>query len=251
MHSLLSMQSSPDRSRNLLGKGKAKNHDSGAIHVTLWSITEDPVSLGVPSSLAAFQACFPRFTWEFGLLRSQALSSLQVSTLWTSRFLALRNFAGRLTRQLFSSCLLACCRWGGNTRSYRGPLHTARQEVFRENKQTNGWDVAPSGKLKTTKISSCLKSKLHGCAPLETPHLRKRLSSSDRTIGSVGAIAAPSSAQGLALSSHCWKSTVLTAHFAFPALSGISLPRPPALRLHRRCSVIPSSAQTEENRISV
>lgn len=138
MHSLLSMQSSPDRSRNLLGKGKAKNHDSGAIHMTLWSITEDPVSLGVPSSLVAFLACFPRFTWEFGLLRSQALSSLQVSTLWTSRFLSLRNFAGRLTRQLFSSCLLACYRWGGNARSYRGPLHTACQEVFRENKQTNG-----------------------------------------------------------------------------------------------------------------
>lgn len=75
MHSLLSMQSSPDRSRNPLGKGEVKNHDSGAIHMTLWRITEDPVALGVPRSLAAFLACFCIFTWKFGLLRRQALSS--------------------------------------------------------------------------------------------------------------------------------------------------------------------------------
>lgn len=45
---------------------------------------------------------------------------------------------------------------------------------------------------------------------LETPHLRKRLSSSDQSIASGGTIPLPSSSQGLTVLSHHWKSTFLT-----------------------------------------
>lgn len=61
----------------------------------------------------------------------------------------------------------------------------------------------------TTKVSSFSKTQVTWMG-LETPHLRKRLSSSDQSIASGGTIPLPSSSQGLTVSSHHWKSTFLT-----------------------------------------
>lgn len=83
-----------------------------------------------------------------------------------------------------------------------------------------------------------------------TLDLRKQGSRNDQSVGSMWTIPVPSSPRGLAASSHCWKNTFLTEHFAFPQWSGVSLPPPPALGLHHCCSEILSWAKTE-TRISI
>lgn len=91
---------------------------------------------------------------------------------------------------------------------------SARKASEKTNKQKVETQL-PVGSSRQQK-SSPVQYNLPGRAPLETPHLRKQLRSSDRSIGSVGIIAVPSSPQGLTASSHCWKGTFLTDHFDRP-----------------------------------